>query len=138
MIRVVALIVLECAMLIAADLIHAATTVTVSYIEPSTMVSGDPITNLKEIAIYLKQDSGVEQKILVPATKASGGGTVTKSITVTDPAACKTTTITVHATAINTVGTESVRAGPVSVVKSGVTPECTKAKAPTGLTITVE
>jgi hypothetical protein len=117
---------------------HAATTVTVSYIEPSLTVGGDPITNLKEIVLYLKQDSGVEQKILVPATKAAGGGSVTKTITVTDPAACKTTTVTVHATAVNTLGNESVRAGPVSVVKSAVTPDCGKAKAPTGLTITIE
>ncbi len=117
---------------------HAATTVTVSYIEPSLTVGGDPITNLKEIALYLKQDSGIEQKIVVPATKATGGGTVTKTITVNDPPICKTTTVTVHATASNTLGNESVRAGPVSVVKSAVTPECGKSKAPTNLTITIE
>lgn len=117
---------------------HAATTVTVTYIEPSQMVSGEPLTNLKEIAIYLKQDSGVEQKILIPATKASGGGSVTKVITVNDPAFCKTTTITAHATAINTVGNESVRAGPATVTKSAVTPDCGKSKEPTNLTITVQ
>ena len=117
---------------------HAATTVSVSYIEPSLTVGGDPITNLKEIVIYLKQDSGVEQKILVPATKASGGGTVTKTIAVNDPPVCKTTTVTVHATAVNTLGNESVRAGPVSVVKSAVTPDCGKAKVPTNLTITIK
>lgn len=117
---------------------HAATTVTVSYIEPSQTVGGDPITNLKEIAIYLKQDSGAEQKILVPATKASGGGTVTKVIAVNDPPVCKTTTITAHATAISTTNLESVRSGPASVTKSAVTPDCGKAKAPTNLTITVE
>jgi len=117
---------------------HAATTVTVTYIEPNQTVGGDPITNLKEIAIYLKQDNGVEQKIVIPATKATGGGTVSKVIAVNDPSVCKTTTITVHATASNTIGNESARAGPASVVKSAVTPDCGKSKAPTNLTITVE
>ncbi len=117
---------------------YAATTVTVTYIEPSQTVGGDPITNLKEITLYLKQDSGIEQKIVVPATKASGGGTVSKIIAVNDPSVCKTTTITVHATASNTIGNESARAGPASVVKSAVTPDCGKSKAPTNLTITVE
>lgn len=134
----VALIVWAFVLLLMGGVGHAATTVTVSYIEPSQMVSGDPITNLKEIVLYLKQDNGVEQKIVMPATKPSGGGAVTKTIPVNDPPFCKTTTIVAHATAVNTVGNESARAGPASVTKSAVTPDCGKSKEPTNLTITIQ
>lgn len=117
---------------------YAATTVTVSYIEPSQSVGGQPITDLKEIVVYLKQDAGAEVPHKFPATKATGGGSVTKVITVADPPVCGKTTISVTATAVDTSNNESVRAGPVSTVRDvSQLPACLKPKEPTNLKITI-
>ena len=117
---------------------YAATTVTISYIEPSQTVGGQPITNLKEIVVYLKQDAGAEVAHRFPATKASGGGAVSKVITVADPPVCGKSTITAFATAVDTSNNESTRAGPVSTVRDvSQTTECKKPKFPTNLQITI-
>ena len=117
---------------------YAATTVTISYIEPSQSVGGQPLTDLKEIVIYLKQDAGAEVPHKFPATKATGGGSVSKVITVADPPACGKSTITAFATAVDTSNNESTRAGPVSTVRDvSQTTECKKPKFPTNLQITI-
>jgi len=116
-----------------------AATVTVTYTEPSQTVGGSPITNLKETAIFWKQDAKAEVKLVVPATKATGGGAITRTITVADPPVCGLTTITATATATDTAGNESVRSAPVSTTRdNSKTPACAKAKAPSNLTITIQ
>jgi len=120
------------------SLSYAATTVTVSYIEPSATVGGQSITNLKEIVIYLKQDAGAEVAHRFPATKASGGGAVSKIITVADPPVCGKSTITVFATAVSTDNLESLRAGPASTTRDVSTVgDCVKPKFPTNLQIII-
>lgn len=117
----------------------AATTVTVTYTEPSQTVGGSPVTNLKETAIFWKQDAKAEVKLVVPASKATGGGAVSKVITVADPPVCGLTTITVSATATSLDGIESDRAIPVSTTRdNSKTAACTKFKAPSNLTITIQ
>lgn len=117
---------------------YAATTVTISYIEPSQTVGGQPITNLKEIVIYLKQDTSAEIAHRFPATKASGGGAVSKVIAVADPPVCGKSTITAFATAVSTENLESLRAGPVSTTRDVSTVgDCVKPKFPTNLQIII-
>ena len=119
--------------------VMAATTVTVTYTEPSQTVGGSPITDLKEIAIYLKQDAKAEVRIAVPATKASGGGNGSKVITVADPPVCGSTVVSVTAAAVNTTGLEGPRAGPVSTTRDvSKLGDCLKLKAPSNLTITIQ
>lgn len=113
-------------------------TATISYIEPSAMVSGDPITDLKEIELAWKQDNGAETLLKVPATKATGGGSVSKVITFADPPACGKTTVSVTAVAVNVAGLRSEKAGPATTVRDvSKLPECVKPKFPSGLTITL-
>jgi len=117
----------------------AATTVTVTYTEPSQTVGGSPITNLKETAIFWKQDAKAEVKLVIPASKPAGGGAVSRVITVADPPVCGLTTITVSATATATTGDESARATPVSTTRdNSKSAECVKLKSPSNLTITIQ
>jgi len=116
-----------------------AATVTVTYTEPAQTVSGSPITNLKETAIFWKQDAKAEVKIVVPASKPTGGGAVSRVITIADPPVCGLTTVVVSATASDTAGNESARATPVSATRdNSKTAECAKAKPPTNLTIIIQ
>ena len=115
-----------------------AATATISYIEPATFVNGAPLTDLKEVELAWKQDNGAEVLLRVPATKPSGGGTVSKTITFADPPVCGTTTVSVTAVAVNLAGARSEKAGPATTVRDvSKLPDCVKPKFPTGLTITI-
>src|SRR5437016_14387713 len=54
-------------------------TPTILYTEPTTYTTGAPITDLSKTTIYWKIGSGAETAVTMPATKASGGGSVTNS-----------------------------------------------------------
>jgi len=115
-------------------------TATITYTEPSTNQAGNALTNLKETTVYWKQDAGAEQSIKVPASALSGGGVITKVITIVDPPLCGSTIVTAQVSASNTNVTnfESVRSGVVSGTKSANQTGCTVPNSPFNLTITVQ
>ena len=50
------------------------TTPLITYTEPTTYTTGAAITDLKETHIYWKIGTGAESTVVVPASKATGGG----------------------------------------------------------------
>lgn len=115
-------------------------TATLAYTEPSQNAAGNPVLNLKETTIYLRQDGGVEQVIKVPASALTGGGAITKVVTIADPPLCGSTTVTAQVSASNTNVTnfESVRSATVSATKAASTVGCATPNAPFNITITLQ
>jgi hypothetical protein len=118
----------------------AASSVTLQYTEPSTNQAGNPLTNLKETTIYLKQDGGVEQIIKVPASGPAGGGAIVKTTPINDPPLCGSTTVVAQVTASNTLVTnfESPRSAQATGTKAANTAGCALPNAPFNLTITIQ
>lgn len=116
-----------------------ADTVTFVYTEPTQNVAGNPVTNLKETTVYFKQDGGLEQIVKAPASALTGGGVITKVVTIVTPLPCTSTTITAQVTASNTNVTnfESARSGVVTATKPASTVGCSTPNAPFNLTITI-
>jgi hypothetical protein len=80
-------------------------TVTVSYTEPTSNAAGLPLTNLAKTTIYYDVGNGLVRAKEVPATRATGGGTITQTISIPleqkrEAAVC------VFITATNTEGAE--------------------------------
>lgn len=119
---------------------QAASSVTLTYTEPSTNQAGNPITNLKETTIFLKQDGGVEQIIKVPASKPAGGGAIVKTAPINDPPLCGSTTIVAQVTASNTnvANFESPRSTQASAVKTASQTGCATPNGPSNLIITIQ
>lgn len=116
-----------------------AATALVEWIEPSQSLAGTPIDNLNSIKIYFNIDGGPEQSLIVPASSPAGGQAGSRTLAFPDPPVCGATTVTVFATAINTDGAESERAGPASVTRSVADdPACKALRAPSNLTITIQ
>lgn len=115
-------------------------TATITYTEPSTNAAGNPLTNLKETTIYWKQDTGAEVAVKVPASAVSGGGAISKVLTIADPPLCGSTTVTVQVTASNTNTTnfESTRSAAVSGTRAASTTGCSTPNAPFNIQITIE
>jgi len=85
----------------------ATCTYTAAGTEPTTKVGGAALDNLKQIVLTPKLNGVVQAPIVIPATKASGGGAFSKTLTIT-PATCAVTTLSVDMQAENTVGVKSV------------------------------
>lgn len=112
-------------------------TVTAEYVEPGQNADGTPLTDLKEVQLKWKQDSGAEQTIIVPSLPA-GGKAVTKTFTAADPPACGKTTVFLTAEAVDLSGNHSPKAGPVTAVRDASnTVACQTPKAPTNLRVTI-
>lgn len=111
----------------------------VTYTEPTQNQAGNSLTNLKETSIYYRIDGGLEQTLKVPASSLSGGGAISRNITIPDPPICGVVTISAQVSASNTNTTnfESPRTTVVSTTKSNVTPGCSISNAPSNLTITI-
>ena len=60
-------------------------TVTISYTEPTTGTDGKPLTNLAYTTIYYNAGEGPVIAKVVPASKKTGGGSVTQRITIAAP-----------------------------------------------------
>lgn len=114
-------------------------TAQITYTEPNANVAGNPLTNLKETTIYWKQDGGAEQTVKVPASAPTGGGSISKVITIADPPLCGSTSVAVQASAsnTNTTGFESARTAVVTGTKSNIPPTCALPNAPFNLTVTL-
>ena len=56
-------------------------TVTISYTEPTTGTDGKPLTNLAFTTIYFNAGEGPVIAKVVPASKNTGGGAISQSIT---------------------------------------------------------
>ena len=113
--------------------------ITVKYTEPAQTLGGAVLANLKETVIYYKQDATVEKSVIVPATKAAGGGVITKVITVAEPPQCGKSTVLVAAEARNTATPQGIspRTAAVSVAKDiSTTAACIGPRTPSGLTVT--
>ena len=68
---------------LALDVTITGTEVSLGWMEPSTNVTGTPLTDLKETRGYFQQSGGAPQLgVTVPASSATGGQTVTGTITV--------------------------------------------------------
>lgn len=50
--------------------------VTLSYNEPTTYVSGAPLTNLQDTVLTYQLDNGANQTLTTPASKPQGGGAI--------------------------------------------------------------
>ena len=57
-------------------------TVSVSYTEPSVSIEGKPLTDLAKTTIYYDLGSGRVLAKEIPATKPTGGGQISQTITV--------------------------------------------------------
>lgn len=115
-----------------------AANVTVVYTEPTQNLSNDPITNLYQMKIYYKQDSQPEAVVVVAASAATGGGTVSRTFAVQEPALCGSTTVTVQVAAQNTNMVESARTTLVSATKTNTDASCNTPKSPTGVSATIQ
>jgi hypothetical protein len=80
-------------------------TVTVSYTEPTTNAAGLPLTNLAKTTIYYDMGAGPVRAREVPASRETGGGAITQTISI--PLKQKPeATVCVFVTATNTEGVE--------------------------------
>jgi len=82
--------------------------------EPTTKVGGAPLDNLKQIVLTPKLNGVVQAPVVIPATKAQGGGAFSRNLTITTPA-CQITTLSVDMQAENTLGAKSAA---ITVAKS--------------------
>lgn len=73
---------LRCPDTIQAKISEATPTVRVSYTEPSTTVEGTPLTDLSKTSIYYDLGKGRVLAKNVPATQATGGGSVSETIVI--------------------------------------------------------
>lgn len=125
--------------LLCAPVLAQAGTGTSAYTEPTMTEAGTALTALANTTIYWKQDAGLEQKIVVPATTPAGGGAISHTFTYVSPGACASTTVSTQVTASN--AKESVRSPVLSVTKAGTPPPgdptCLTPSSPGGITLTL-
>ena len=101
---------------LAIDFTVTGATLTVGYTEPTTNEDGSTLTDLDHTNVYVKVGNGAFVKgANIPASKATGGGVISTPVNVTAPAHA-TTTVSLYATATDTIGNESVPS--VTVTKS--------------------
>lgn len=81
----------------------ATCTYTAAGTEPSTKVGGAPLDNLKQIVLTPKLNGVTQAPVVIPATRAAGGGAFSRSLTIT-PTVCAVTTFSVDMQAENTLG----------------------------------
>ena len=86
-------------------------TPTVTYAEPSTYVSGQPLTNLQDGLYSYQVNGGPTQQLVVPASRPQGGGTITNTTIKVPLTVCQTATVTGSIVARTTVGGVSAPAG---------------------------
>ena len=75
-----------------------------TYIEPSTYVSGAPLTNLQDGLVTYQVNGGANQTFTIPASRPQGGGTVTITTVTIPVAVCTISTITSSVVARTTAG----------------------------------
>src|SRR5439155_9877861 len=71
------------------------TTPLITYTEPTTYTTGAAITDLKETHIYWKIGTGAESTVVVPASKATGGGVISNSAILIPILPCQSAVINV-------------------------------------------
>ncbi|MBM4125941.1 MAG: hypothetical protein FJ247_01145 [Nitrospira sp.] len=81
-------------------------TVSVSYTEPSVSIGGKPLTDLAKTTIYYDLGNGRVPAKELPATKPTGGGQISQTITV-PVAATGEQTVRICVTATDRHGNES-------------------------------
>ena len=108
----------------------------VTYTEPTTYTSGLALTDLKETQIYWKVGIGVESTVVVPASKATGGGVITNSVILAPILPCQSGIINVAVSAMSVSGGEGTRAAAAPlVVDRTKEATCVIPSAPTGVTV---
>jgi len=111
------------------------TTPLIGYTEPTTYTTGSPITDLKETHIYWKIGTGTETTVIVPASKASGGGAITNSVILMPILPCQSGTINVAVSAVSVSGGEGARANATPLLVDRTKElACVIPSAPTGVT----
>ena len=101
--------------------------------EPTKKVGGAALDNLKQTNLKTSLNGGAYGSLALAATSAAGGGTVGKDITF-NTVSCKITTLTVKASATNTLNYEGPETAPVTVSRDRtLDPTC--APAMPGLTV---
>jgi hypothetical protein len=116
-------------------------TPSVTYNEPTTYVSGQPLTDLKQGTVTWSYTGSAPQTLIVPATKPQGGGIPVAPVTV-PVAVCKTTTLT-SSVVMSTLagGVSTASAGTPLVIdrtklaNGSPDPQCTTPNPGTNLTI---
>lgn len=89
--------------------VMASTQVNIAYTEPVLTTNGQPLTNLSSthIMIYNDADATILADITIPASSASGGGSIQETFdAVVAPG--EMLTVQVKVSAVNAVGDESV------------------------------
>jgi len=111
------------------------TTPLITYTEPTTTTAGLAITDLKEMHIYWKVGTGTETAVIVPPSKATGGGVISNNSILVPILPCQSGTINVAVTAVTVSGGESARTAATPLVvdrtKESV---CVTPNAPTNVT----
>lgn len=84
-------------------------TVTATYGEPKVNANGTTLDDLKETTLLLSVNGVASTPVITPATALTGGGVITKTVTVTAPS-CKSSKVDGTAVAIDLVGSPSASA----------------------------
>ena len=94
-----------------------------TYTEPSKNSDGSSLTDLKQTEVYYQIGTAAAvQAVVVPASKASGGGAVSTPLSVPVPAGVSTT-VSFWATAMDTAGNESAKSAVVTKTFDLLTPD---------------
>lgn len=125
------------ALMVLVSSVSYAASVTVEYDEPSTNLAGNPLTNLRDTVIYYRQDNGIEQSLVVPATAVSGGGHISQRVTLADPPLCGSTMVSVQVSARTLANVESQRTETVSATIMSNAVGCNVPSAPSNVIITI-
>ena len=105
--------------------------VLVTYTEPTTIVGGQPITNLQSTTIYWWLGAGPETAVVVPAALGTGGAAISRTLSI-PLGQCTAGVVSAQATGTNPFG-ESARTATVQLAVARVQ-GCVPA-APSGLTV---
>jgi hypothetical protein len=116
-------------------------TTSITYTEPTTYVSGQPLTDLKQGTVTWSYTGSTPQTLIVPATKPQGGGIPVSSVSV-PVAVCKTTTVNASVVMSTLAGGVSTAAAGTPLVidrtklaNGSPDPACTTPNPGTNLTI---
>ena len=105
--------------------------VLVTYTEPTTIVGGQPITNLQSTTIYWWLGAGPETAVVVPAALGTGGAAISRTLSI-PLGQCSAGVVSAQTTGTNPFG-ESARTPTVSLAVARVQ-GCVPA-SPSGLTV---
>ena len=115
---------------------------TVSYTEPTTYVSGAPLTNLQDGVVTFQLDGGATQTLTIPASRPQGGGAISVPLAPQAIAVCTIRTLTSSLVVRTTAGgiSSPVSSAPLVIDRTKLStgqpdPQCTTPAPPTGVTV---